>query len=387
MKVYTVSEFREEINELMGEVTVAVQGEVTDFSISQNRFVWFSLADENTVVKCFMMAFQLKVPLEEGMEIRAVGSPNLFKKGQFVFRPRQIDLVGDGSLRQAYELLKKKLEKEGLFDSSRKRELPRFPEKIGLVTSKDAAAYTDVLRILQNRWAGLDIKHRHVSVQGVQAVNSIVSALDELNQEQADVDCIILTRGGGSLEDLQAFNSEEVARAVFSSKIPVVCGVGHERDVTLADLTADVRASTPSNAAEIVVPDKVDIIQELDYMAERCEHQVKSRLQAYEDSISRAVQTLDTHARQQIARFRDMHQKLLFAFQEAVAVAALRREQLTHAVQLLKSYNPLHILQRGYTVTTDSKGVIIKKAKQVKDRQRIQTRFADGEVESQVFKK
>lgn len=386
MKVYSVSEFREEINELLGQVTVAIQGEVSGFHISQNRYVWFSLVDEETTVSCFMMVFQLRVPLEDGMEIRAVGTPNLFRKGQFAFKPRQIELIGEGSLQAAFEKLKKQLAKEGLFDESRKRKLPRFPQRIGLVTSKDAAAYTDVLRILKNRWAGLDIRHMHVNVQGAQAVDSIVTALGEMNRTQKDLDCIILTRGGGSLEDLQAFNSEEVVRAVFASNIPVVSGVGHERDVTLTDMAADVRASTPSNAAEMVVPDKADVVNEVNYMVERMERNLGSAVDRYQERVNDAVLMLESHARTHLNRFDDLRYRLQLAFRGVESQVAMQQQQLAHAVEILHAYNPQQVLKRGYTMTADEQGNIIKRAVAVKSGSRIQTTFQDGKVQSTVEK-
>ena len=387
MKIYSVSEFRQEVNELLEQVTVAIEGEVTEFHISQNRFVWFSIADEQTVIKCFMLSFQLRIPLEDGMQVRVVGSPTLFKKGQFVFRPRAIELVGDGTLRKAYELLKKKLDAEGLFDEGRKRSLPRFPHTIGLVTSSDAAAYTDVLRILKNRWAGLEIRHINVNVQGARAVTSIVHALQQLNEEEKDLDCIILTRGGGSLEDLQAFNSEEVVRAIFASNIPVVCGVGHERDITLADLVADVRASTPSNAAERVVPHKDDVVAELTHLLSIGEHKIQQYIQEHKDHIDNAVHMLDQYARSQVLQFRELEQRLQFALQEFRSSLILQKEKIQHAAQLLQSFNPQHVLERGYTITMDQSGKVLSRKTQIRSGQHMLTRFSDGSVQSIVQKK
>src|SRR3989338_31502 len=264
-KVYTVSEFVSYIRDFLRENVgfVLIQGEASGLHITQDRFVWFELKDKDTSVSCFMMKWELKVPLEDGMEIKVLGLPQLFQKsGRFHIRVEELELVGAGALQKAFEALKKKLEKEGLFAEARKRALPRFPEAIGLITSPDAAAYTDVLRILKNRWAGLTIKFYPVAVQGIGSVKEIVRAFDYFNYSK-NVEVIILTRGGGSLEDLQSFNSEDVARAIFSSAIPVVCGVGHERDESLSDYVADLRASTPSNAAELVVPDKREIMENI----------------------------------------------------------------------------------------------------------------------------
>jgi exodeoxyribonuclease VII large subunit len=384
MKVYSVSEFRAEMNELFGQVTVAVQGEVRGFHISQNRFVWFSLADDEAVVDCFMMSFQLRQPLADGLEIRAIGTPNLFKKGKFVFRPRLIELVGEGGLRQEYERLKQQLTQEGLFDPSRKRELPRFPQRIALVTSKDAAAYTDVLRILKNRWSGLEILHLNVNVQGEQAVESIVGALHQLNVEAPDLDCIILTRGGGSLEDLHAFNSEAVVRAIFASRIPIVCGVGHERDISLADLAADVRAATPSNAAELVVPYKADVLGQIQYLERHLTVGVEAVMRAHQDQISDAVHLLDSHARGQLSRFHDLQQRLQFALATFDGQVRQKLDRVDHLVALLQSVNPQRVLKRGYTMTFDSRGRLIKDKAGVVTGMRLTTRFRDGDVNSTV---
>ncbi len=384
MRVYTVTEFRKEMNDLMGQVTVVVQGEISDFNISQNRFVWFSLSDEKTVVKCFMLAFKLRLPLENGMEVRLVGSPTLFKKGQMVFQPRQVELIGDGSLQKAFEALKKQLEKEGLFDEDRKRSIPRIPQRIGLVTSSDAAAYTDVLRILNNRWSGLDIRHIHVNVQGANAVNSIAGALAELNEEHQDLDLIILTRGGGSLEDLQAFNEEEVCRAIFASKIPVVSGVGHERDITLADLVADVRASTPSNAAERVVPDKVDVLAEIAHMGERMEYRLRDQVQSQQRRIGEAFDQMDRHARRTVRFFGELEQRLRFAFERFQGKVEIQRTTIDRSIHLLRSVHPDHLLQRGYAMVMNEQGEVISSVQRLSKGDRMITRFGDGSVESTV---
>lgn len=384
MKIYTVTEFRQELNELLGQVTVAVQGEVSGLHTAQNRFVWFSLVDDETAVQCFMLAFQLQVPLKDGMEIRAVGSPTVFKKGQLVFKPRQIELIGDGALQQAFEILKATLSKEGLFDESRKRSLPRFPQRIGLVTSVDAAAYTDVLRILKNRWSGLEIVHLPVNVQGVQAVSSIVGALQQLNDVHPDLDCLILTRGGGSLEDLQAFNSEEVVRAIFSSRIPVVSGVGHERDVTLADFVADVRASTPSNAAERVAPDKQDVIQEIAYLLQQCEHRVERTIQQHADHLRYSIETLDMHTRTQINAFHSLEYRLGLSLQQALSVIQTQQQRIAHAVDLLRACHPAHVLKRGYSITTDVSGKALHSVRHLQSGDQMMTRFADGSATSIV---
>lgn len=384
MRVYTVTEFRQEMNQLFGQVTVAIQGEVSEFRVSQNRFVWFTLADEETRVQCFMMAFNLRVSLEDGMEIRVVGSPTMFKKGQFVFQPRQIELVGDGALRKQFELLKARLEKEGLFDASRKRSVPRFPHRIGLVTSADAAAYTDVLRILRNRWPLVQVLHAPVTVQGPQAAPSIVGALQQMNDDYSELDALILTRGGGSLEDLQAFNSEEVARAVFASRIPVVCGVGHERDISLADLVADVRGSTPSNAAELLVPDRRDVRSQLDQMIGRCVLHLEAAAQRRRMRLTDAVAVLESGVAAQHLRFVDLRHRFSAAFMRHTERVAACYDRLQRTTQLLQSFHPHHVLNRGYSITRDASGCVLREAQRVPVGAVLTTTLRRGTVKSTV---
>lgn len=362
MQVYSVSDFVSGVNELLAGIPACVEGEVSNFKIAQNRFVWFDLKDESSYVSCFLLAFQLDQPLEDGMMIQVTGRPSLFQKsGKFHLRVNKIQVMGEGSLKRQYELLKVKLTKEGLFNPERKRPLPRFPKKIGLVTSSDAAAYTDVLKILKNRWAGIEILHFPVNVQGAQAVPQVVAALQEINHSYSkQLDVVILTRGGGSMEDLQAFNDEAVVRAAFALKVPLVAAIGHERDETLVEYVADQRASTPSNAAERVVPDKRDVMAQIQTSVERQYRALQNAHHVITERTSTAVSIL-TQQMQQYHR------------------------NLDHLVDLLHSYNPKQILQRGYTITRDTSGAVLSKPKQVKAGDELETIFADGSVQSKVL--
>lgn len=361
MQVYSVSEFVHGVNDLLSGIPACVQGEISNFHIAQNRFVWFELKDESSYVSCFLLAFQLDQPLEDGMEIQVIGRPALFQKsGKFHLRVNKIQVVGAGSLKRQYELLKAKLTKEGIFAEGRKRLLPKFPQHIGLVTSADAAAYTDVLRILKNRWAGLDIVHFPVNVQGAQAVASIESALALINRDYAkQLDVVILTRGGGSMEDLQAFNDENVVRAVFGLKVPVVAAIGHERDETLVEFAADQRASTPSNAAELVVPDKRDVIAQLKI------------------AVGRQYQALQTN-----------HHIVTERITSDIVILSQQMKSYTtnvdHLIDLLHSYNPKQILERGYSITRTSTGQVVRHIQQVKIGETVQTIVVDGSINSKV---
>lgn len=418
-KTYTVSEFVQTIRNYLKEDIgpVVIQGEVTNFRQPKGNLIYFELKDEESRILCFMLSWELKVPLEDGTEIRVLGVPSLFKgSGGFHIRVQEIELVGEGALRKALEALKMKLEKEGLFAPERKRALPLFPSRIGLITSPDAAAYTDVLKILKNRWSGLAIKFFPVAVQGLGSISQITQAFEYFNQNK-DVEVIILTRGGGSLEDLQSFNSEEVLRAIFASQIPVVCGVGHERDITLADLVADVRASTPSNAAEIVVPDRREIANQIDWKAERIEQSMQLLLENMKGEIELQVEKLETGVSFWQEKFTYLEEKLKQNFEEFVRLAQLLEEKLVDNIskirerfsfglerirekilneeKLINTLSPQATLNRGYSLTyriNPIKGLTVKEDKQriIKDSnevnagETIKTRLSRGEIESEV---
>ena len=364
-----------------------MQGEVSNFRIAQGKFVWFDLKDDKSVVNCFMLTFQLKHELEDGMEIRVIGNPGLFKKsGRFHLRAKQIELVGEGSLKRQYELLKKKLTAEGLFDVSRKRELPQYPKRIGLVTSRGAAAFTDVQRILNNRWGGLEISLFHVQVQGASAPGSVTEALELINAHYADtLDLIILTRGGGSMEDLQAFNEEAVVRAVFGLRVPSIVAIGHERDETLAELAADVRASTPSNAAEMAVPNKEDVLYQIQQMVTAQERALRDELNDRRFQIRNKVDILEGYIQGYSRQVRSSIQSFQMATQQWIHGIELYKERVSQSMQLLNSYNPKNVLSRGYAITKDASGKVITSTKQAKKSTQITTIVKDGEFTSQVL--
>jgi len=387
MTVYSVTDFVHGINELLTRIPTCVQGEVSGFKIVQNRFVWFDLKDAKSCVSCFMLAFQLQQPLEDGMMIQATGTPGLFtKSGRFHLRVQSIQLVGEGSLKRQYEMLKAKLAAEGLFDQARKRALPRFPQHIGLVTSPDAAAFTDVLRILQDRWAGLDIKHFPVVVQGTQAVSSLVQTLTDINQYWVNkLDLVIITRGGGSLEDLQAFNNEAVVRAVFALPIPSLVGIGHERDETLIEFVADQRAATPSNAAELAVPHKADVVYQIVSLAKQQAVAFEQQIQLLTHQIQAAVETLNV----QMNRYSTITTALCSRFHMATQAwqeqINIYQEKINRLKQLLNSYHPNNILKRGYSITQTTSGKIISSIKQLAVGSTIHTVLADGKIKSKVL--
>ena len=240
-----------------------VEGEVSSYKLSQGKWVFFDLKDSASVVGCFMPIFNLKSSLEDGMLIRVKAVPQVTKWGKFSLTVRDIELAGEGSAKRDFELMKQKFEKEGLFSQDRKRSLPDIPERILLITSRQAAAFNDFITIINDRWAGIEIDHLQVQVQGRLAAEQIEEAISYGNSQAEQYDALVLIRGGGSAEDLQAFNTEQVVRAVYGSTLPTMVAIGHEDDVSLAELVADVRAATPTDAARRLVPDKSELLERI----------------------------------------------------------------------------------------------------------------------------
>lgn len=409
MPILSVTEFNQMVKEVLTEIKAWVQGEISGFKISQNKWVTFDLKDEGSRVNCFMTKYQLDQVLEDGMEVKVFGNPSIYVPyGKYSFVVQRVEPVGEGALRRAFELTKKKLDEEGVFDPVHKKEIPRFPETIGIVSSEGAAAYTDFLKIVNNRWGGVTTILRPSLVQGNNAPTELVAAIEWFNKYNP-VDVIVVTRGGGSLEDLQAFNSEQVCRAVFASRIPIVCGVGHERDVTLAELAADVRASTPSNAAEMVVPDRQEIIRQLDQAAKTMAETLDDRLEDYSRELSDIVSRLDDVLSDKISEVNVMEHRLQLSFQtyhskvagykEKLKSSAYRLtssfdtslkyyfDNLTQANKLLASFSPQGVLKRGYSIARLGNGEILSSVKQVKKGQIIQTELIDGALDSEVLGK
>lgn len=362
-KIFTVSEFNEFVNSVLAPMDVAVEGEISDLRVSQNKFVWFNLKDKTQSLNCFSMVFRIKQPVEDGMKVKVYGYPKIYgKSGRFSFIVEKIEASGEGSLKRAYELLKTKLEDEGLFALERKRQIPKFPAIIGLITSPQAAAYSDFIKQTKLRQGGLKIQFLPVAVQGENAIREIVQAFDYFNKTRIAPDVLVLTRGGGSLDDLKEFNSEEVTRAVFSSKIPVICGIGHERDITLAELACDARASTPTHAAQLVVLSRNELLQEI-------RSKISGQLQSISDNYLRAEKRLDSYSAllkeivfKKSTLVRNAIQNFSSQFLIAENSLMMLQERLFSAQLLLSSLSPAAILKRGYSIVKKN-GKIVRTSK------------------------
>lgn len=381
-QVISVSAFLGILNETMAFAfpSVLVEGEVSSFKINQGKWVFFDLKDGDSTLPCFMPVYQLKVPVEDGMKVQVMGVPKLTKWGKFSFTAKSVRLSGEGALKRAFELLKARLEKEGLFDQSRKRQLPAYPQRLGLITSGASAAYADFVKILGSRWGGLEIQLADIQVQGAVAPAQVVGAIGYFNQLAMPPDVLIIIRGGGSLEDLQAFNTEEVARAIAGSRTPTIVGVGHEVDVSLADYAADVRAATPTDAARLVVPDRSQVVGEVAHATRRMEQFLRSEILAKQNTIAREVGVLERFIRLPRQQVEALQSRLLSA-ERANAVAASR--SLDALRRLLGSYNPEATLARGYAIVRSGTTVITKPS-QVSSGQPLVIQLAHGTVNTKV---
>ena len=264
---------------------VAIEGEVASFKVNQNKYVFFDLKDDTGSIGCFMTVWQLRLPIEDGMKVVVTATPKLTDWGKFSLTIKTIRPSGEGNLKRSFDLLRVKLESEGLFAVERKRPLPKAPSHIAVISSVQAAGYADFIKIINDRWGGLKIDVAQVQVQGEQAPDQIIRALRYFNAKEALPEVIIIIRGGGSVDDLSAFNDETLVREIASSRVPTLVGIGHETDTTLSELAADVRAATPSNAAQLVVPDRQEIVRHMRYRMNSAAAGVKRGLDRQSEAL------------------------------------------------------------------------------------------------------
>ncbi|MBQ6313708.1 exodeoxyribonuclease VII large subunit [Candidatus Saccharibacteria bacterium] len=326
----TPSEFIAVVNQTLDYAygSVMMEGEVASFKVNQGKWVFFDLKDKESSVPCFMTLYQMRIPLEDGMKVIVRGVPKVTKWGKFSFTVQAVQPVGEGNLKKAHEILKKKLTDEGLFDPKKKRGLPKDLTSLGVISSTQAAGYADFIKILNARWGGVKIKVAHTQVQGLDAPDQIIRALRYFNRRD-DVQAIAIIRGGGSLDDLSCFNDELLVREVAASKIPIIVGIGHEVDESLVDLAADVRASTPSNAAELLVPDRKNI----------------SRWVPAE--INKFASLLLGRIEEEKRREKELMRR---AFDQINAKITEMQKMISGQAKILSAHNPEKILKQGYAI-------------------------------------
>jgi len=438
-RVWTVSQLTARIRELLEAEfdDIWIQGEISNLRPSQAGHLYFTLKDEKAQIRCACFRDKLRgirFRPEDGLNVTVRGSVSVYElRGDYQVYVTQIEPVGLGALQLAFDQLKQKLEAEGLFAAERKKPLPLLPGRIGLITSPTGAAVRDVLRVLRRRFAGLRVLLYPVRVQGGEAAGEITRALEFFGKRNA-ADVLLLVRGGGSLEDLWAFNEEAVARAIAACPVPVICGVGHETDFTIADFVADVRASTPSNAAEIVVRTRDEFLRHVESQARSLLQHLRLLLLARRARLNemlahRGFRRMDHLLRQHGQRVDEMAGRLggslrlrlnasgrrvdaaqarLSAYDFRSRIAALRMklgrqqqeagirmerilraraERLERLRTLLEERSPQRVLERGYAIAYDAKGGLLRSADQVQAGDSVSVQLARGRIVTEVRRK
>lgn len=359
-----VSEFIELVNQTFDLVwpAVSIIGELANFKISKNKWLYFDLKDETSSLKFFGTVYSLSGPLEDGMMLKVSCTPKLHNTYGFSMQVLKIELVGEGSLKRSAELLQIKLSAEGLFDIDKKRSIAYPPSTIGLITSSQSAAYYDFKNIINNRWRGLNISLIDVQVQGDAAINQIAEAFKYFNDHADEYDVVVLIRGGGSPEDLAVFNSEVVTRLVASSKVPTLVAIGHEIDICLAELAADKRASTPSHAAELLVPDKNSVLKNLTLNRRYLNRQVEQKFINFNVDLNRINDQLKNSINSYIRNL---------------------IQQIDYRKQLLSAYDPNKVLRRGYSIVR-KKGNLVRDIKTLELNDILDIQLANGKIASEI---
>lgn len=417
-KVFTVAELTRAIRGTLETKfgAVWVQGEISNYKLHPSGHQYFTLKDTRAQIACVIFRNTmppLRTALADGAQVQVYGNVSVFEaRGQYQLSVQILQPRGLGLLQAKFEALKRKLEAEGLFDTARKRALPKFPRRIGIVTSPSGAAIRDILNILKRRAPWLQILINPVRVQGVGAAQEIAVAIRELampNKNWSPVDVIVVTRGGGSIEDLWEFNEEIVARAIFNSAVPIVSAVGHEIDFTICDFVADLRAPTPSAAAELIVPDIGDLRrhmdnctralgrelfnqvrdaqQRLDHARETLRRCLSHKIDSYKRGLLHIAAALQARspARELIMRrnrFVDLHRRLVAC---PVRLLENAKHRFRRIEGILRVLGPDATLRRGYSITMNDRGKIIRTIAEVRPKMKIRTRLTDGEFGSEAL--
>lgn len=392
-KIYSVSEINKAIKDCLEQSfpEIWIQGEVSNSTYHSSGHVYFSIKDDASSIRCVMFrqnVSTLRFTLEDGLNIIINARLSAYiKRGEYQLICHLIEPAGRGALQLAFEQLKRRLEKEGLFDLTHKRTLPAFPKKIGIITSPTGAAVRDIISGIVRRYAGVYLLVFPVSVQGSSASGEIAYALAYLNEHFRDLDVVIVGRGGGSMEDLWAFNEEPTIRAIFGSRIPVISCVGHEIDYTIADFVADVRAPTPSTAAELAVPDKRALCGQISMHTQRMRSSMEWKIRRYADQLNRLVRskmlTDPLNILQERIQLHDeLHKRLIECFQKNIETLETAVRQTIEKLNIL---SPLASLSRGYAIARHMpQGSIIESPDNIHENDRLTLTVAHGEAEFNV---
>ena len=390
--IYTVSELTRYIRGLLEDSFPAlwVEGEISNCTYHSSGHMYFSLKDAGSVVQCAMFKRsneKLKFKLKDGMKVISFGKISVYEpRGSYQLIVEEMEPKGIGALQLQFQQLKERLQKEGLFDQAHKVAIPHLPTKVGIVTSPTGAAIQDILNIARRRFSNVEIILYPVRVQGEGAKDEIATAIRDFNKLK-NIDVMIVGRGGGSLEDLWAFNEEVVARAIYDSEIPVISAVGHEIDYTIADFVADLRAPTPSAAAELVIPKKEDLIAAINTHTTR----LRNALTNMVDMFAHRLATLrESYALKQPLKMVEQYEQMIDDLRKDLAIRVdhlvqMRGQDFNVLAQTLEALSPLAILNRGYSITSRvSDGRIVKDAAGLNTGDRVETKLGKGKFTSRV---
>lgn len=358
---FTVAQAVDVINQVLDTAvpTIDIVGEVANFKINQGKWVFFDLKDDTSVLNCFMSVYSLRMELADGMQVKVRATPNLTKWGRFSLTVRAIRPIGEGAIKRAFELLKQKLSKEGLFDEDRKRILPALPQHIGVISSNQAAGYKDFIKIVNARMGGIQIDVISTQVQGDAAADQIIAAIRQFNELLNPPEVLCILRGGGSREDLAVFDDEKLVRTVAASRIPTLTGVGHEIDTTLIDLVADKRASTPSNAAELLVPDRRELIATTTHYLKSMVDVLVLDAQQRRDKLTRLATQLNNSMSLVVNNIQSELVTLTMQLNNQMMRSLGDTQGRAMAlISALQAYDPQAVLKRGYAIIwTEQHGV------------------------------
>ncbi len=390
-----------------------VKGEIYNLTYHSSGHIYFTLKDEGSVISAVFFKYankNLKFRLEEGMSILALGSITVFnKRGSYQINISSVRLHGEGELQQSIDKLRKKLHAEGVFNEEFKKALPFLPKRLGIVTSPTGAAVKDIIKVALRRYSNIEIIIAPALVQGEGAEATIVRGIEELNKPEHKIDLIIAGRGGGSFEDLLPFNTEPVVRAFFNSRVPIISAVGHQIDHPLSDDAADIFAPTPSAAAEIAIPLKDELAEEVNYLLTRMENALIQRTERYRQRVETVENKKIFQDPFQLINYREMQltdveKNMTLGMKDTISlkkqnflkisdinksmasIITERKHRYSLQIQALEKLSPLNIMKRGYSLVMDDNGTVIKSANNLKINDEFNIKFTDGEIRASVIK-
>ncbi|RKY92009.1 exodeoxyribonuclease VII large subunit [candidate division KSB1 bacterium] len=391
-RIYSITELTRQIKFLLEShfPNVWVKGEISNFKLHSSGHMYFSLKDENAQLPCVMWRGRNNLLFfmpKDGMKVVAQGNVTVYeKRGYYQFEVLELQPAGIGELQLAFEQLKQRLKAEGLFEAEHKKPIPAYPERIGIVTSATGAAIRDLVTVVGRRFPSVQLILNPVRVQGDGAAEDIARAIDEFN-EYGQVDVLIVGRGGGSLEDLWPFNEEVVARAIFRSKIPIISAVGHEVDFSISDFVADLRAPTPSAAAELVVRNRDELLSTLQAMVQKMYRLLKEKIRYYRDKVNYLESSYALRRPADVIKEYNQRLDELTRTMETALTHQIERERARIAAltKHLENLNPLSIMKRGYSICyREQDGHIIIDAVQLQKEDKIRVQFAKGQIRGTV---